>query len=126
MLSEMRENIEKYNKIFIWNISSVDMWRWFKGFYKLIIDSSYTDILLAYTTDFVPEDECEVLSVPDRRILMKKLDEQQVNGIMEMYHMYEFSNKIHVISENPQYPSMLNYVTLGVLTEEEFYKALLY
>lgn len=42
------------------------------------------------------------------------------------YYLYEYSDNIQLITDNPQYPSMLNYVKTGILTEEEMIQALLY
>ena len=126
MIDKLKQDIEKYNKIIIWHISSVPLWQLFKDCYRLMIKNDYQNILCLYSTDSYYEDEREILSDSSRNIIVKKLDEKQMNELMEVYHMYEFTDKIHIVSENLQYPSMLNYVTTGMLTEEELYKALLY
>lgn len=126
MVEELKEDIDKYNKIIIWHISSVPMWQLFKDFYRLMIENDYQNILCIYTTDLNYEDEREIISDSKQRIIVEKPEKQQMNEVMEIYHMYEFTDKIHIVSENLQYPNMLNYVTTGMLTEEEFYKALLY
>ena len=40
--------------------------------------------------------------------------------------MYDFSDKVDVIADSPQYASMLNYVKTGILSKEEMIEALLY
>lgn len=48
-------------------------------------------------------------------------------GIYErFYYLYEYSDEIIHITSNPIFPSMLNYVKTGLLTEEEMLQALLY
>lgn len=126
MINELKEDIEKHNKVIIWHISSVPMWHFFKGYCRLMIKNDYQNILCIYTTDLKYEDESEILGDSNQNIIVRKLDKQQMNEVMEIYHMYEFTDKIHIVSENLQYPSIINYVTTGVLKEEEFYKALLY
>lgn len=46
--------------------------------------------------------------------------------ICKLYFLYEFSNKIQFVSQLSQYASMLNYLSTGLLTEDEFLEALLY
>ena len=40
------------------------------------------------------------------------------------YYMYEYTDELSVIKDDPQYPSMLNYVKTGLLTKEEMIEAL--
>lgn len=54
------------------------------------------------------------------------LDKDDLKNIEKYYYLYEYSDDITVITDNPQYPSMLNYVKTGILTEEEMIQALLY
>ena len=42
------------------------------------------------------------------------------------YYLYEYSDNINVITDNPQYPTLLNYVKTGLLTEDEMLEALLH
>lgn len=44
----------------------------------------------------------------------------------DYYYLYEYTDEIDVILDNPQYPSMLNYVKTGLLTPEEMVEALTY
>lgn len=39
--------------------------------------------------------------------------------------MYEFSNSVHILTDNIQYGSLGNYVTNGLLTKEEVINAFL-
>lgn len=44
----------------------------------------------------------------------------------KLYYLYEYSDEIIHISSNPIFPSILNYVKTGILTEEEMIQALMY
>lgn len=43
----------------------------------------------------------------------------------KLYYLYEYSDEIIHVTLNPIYPSMLNYVKTGILSEEEMIQALL-
>lgn len=45
--------------------------------------------------------------------------------IKRMYLMYEFSDKVRLLEDSPQYGSLQNYVRNGVLTPEEARRAAL-
>lgn len=53
-------------------------------------------------------------------------NDKQLYEFKKYYYLYEYSDNIQLITDNPQYPSMLNYVKTGILTEEEMIQALLY
>ena len=55
------------------------------------------------------------------RLLTKK----QMERVLELYHLYDFSDKVTVLSSNVQYASMVNYVKTGLLTMEGMVEALL-
>ena len=54
------------------------------------------------------------------------ISKQDMEEILNVYHMYDFSDKITVISNNDQYASMFNYLKTGILTKQEMVEALLY
>lgn len=56
-----------------------------------------------------------------RRITAKQMDE-----VLEIYRLYDFSDKVAVISEGVQYGSLFSYVRNGILTAEEMVDAILY
>ncbi len=61
------------------------------------------------------------------KALNNKQDYQLIEDpeVMNLYRMYEFSDKIIVFSEDSQYGSIWNYVRKGFLTAEEAIDALL-
>lgn len=55
-----------------------------------------------------------------QRISRKEMDE-----VREMYLMYDFSDRISVISDTTQYGSLFNYLENGVITTEDMMESLL-
>lgn len=51
---------------------------------------------------------------------------KEMDEILEIYHMYDFSDKVSVVSEPDQYGNLFNYVKNGILTKQEMVDALLY
>ncbi len=66
--------------------------------------------------------------VPEYDEQLRKTDNASVEQPDEtfgcFYFMYEYTDEIEVILDNPLYPSMLNYVKTGLLTKEEMVEAL--
>ncbi len=52
--------------------------------------------------------------------------QQKLDEILEVYHMYDFSDKVFVVSDPNQYGSLLNYLKTGILTKQEMVDSLLY
>jgi len=50
----------------------------------------------------------------------------EIEEILNMYHMYEFSNRLQIIGKSEQYGGLLNYFKTGILTEDEVFKAILF
>ena len=55
----------------------------------------------------------------------KVITKEYYNEINKLYRSYEFSDKIQMIVNSKQYGSILNYLSTGILSEEEFFEALL-
>lgn len=47
-------------------------------------------------------------------------EEQEI--LISLYNMYDFSDRFLLISDNPQYGSLLNYVKTGIMTMEEVFR----
>lgn len=43
-----------------------------------------------------------------------------------LYSMYEFTDKLILLSDNTCYPTLMNYVKQGILTIDEFIEAIIY
>lgn len=52
--------------------------------------------------------------------------EQPDENFNKYYYLYEYTDDLNVIKDDPQYPSMLNYVKTGLLTKEEMIEALVH
>jgi len=48
------------------------------------------------------------------------------SNYMKYYRLYEYTDNICVLEDNPLYPGLLNYVKTGLLTREELIDALEY
>lgn len=53
------------------------------------------------------------------------LPKENIESILKLYYLYEFSNRIQVISDSACFGSLLEYVDMGILTMEEAVDALL-
>lgn len=58
--------------------------------------------------------------------LSKFISRESVNKAIYIYRMYDFSDKVFVISDSDQYGTMFNYMKTGILTKQELIEALLY
>ncbi len=56
----------------------------------------------------------------------KRITTEEYENIKDLYQMYEFSDKVQIISEDFRYGSMLNYIDNGCLIVEEMLTAVSY
>jgi|GEM_PF-2817025 len=55
------------------------------------------------------------------------LSQIEMDELISLYHLYEFTDKIIFLSEAQcNYPSLMNFVRLGILSEDEMLEALIY
>ncbi len=111
-LKELGLLIGNGKKILLFNCSDIRL--------LMIID---TWIRENKTIDIVVGQSIEE-TLTDGRV--KFVPKKTMSDIMSIYRMYDFSDKISVISEPDQYGSLFNYVKTGILTEKEMVDALLY
>lgn len=55
----------------------------------------------------------------------RPVTKQQFEDLLDIYDMYEFSNKFQYIGRQVQYGSLFNYVKTGLLTVGEMFEAML-
>ena len=67
----------------------------------------------------------EIDNVPKGNIDILRISDEEYCTIEEMYYMYEFSDRIHLLADSTQYGSLDNYILNGILTEEEAFSALM-
>lgn len=53
--------------------------------------------------------------------ILKKTESEE---LIKLYHLYEFSDKFRLLSNNENYGGIINLLNTGVLTEDEMYEAL--
>ncbi len=54
------------------------------------------------------------------------ISKEEYESYEKFYRLYEYTDAICVLEDDPLYPGLLNYVKTGLLTEEELRKALEY
>ena len=59
-------------------------------------------------------------------IVWRHITESEMQDMIKLYHMYEFSNRISLLSWENAFGGLDNLVNTGVLTKEEAIKAFLY
>lgn len=55
---------------------------------------------------------------------IRDISDEEYHSIEKLYYMYEFSDHFHLLIYNEQYGSLDNYISNGILTEEEAFKSL--
>lgn len=56
----------------------------------------------------------------------RSVTKQQFEAMLDIYDMYEFSDKFQFVGAKEQYGSMFNYVETGLLTYSEMFEAMLH
>lgn len=54
-----------------------------------------------------------------------RLSEEEWGEVLQLYMMYDFSDRFLVLSDNSQYGSLMNYVKTGIMTMEDIFQAFL-
>ncbi len=70
--------------------------------------------------NYIPEYEDLIDKYSDRCSLTDK------DTYEKYYRLYEYTDDICVLEDNPLYPGLTNYVKTGLLTKEEMIEALLF
>lgn len=53
------------------------------------------------------------------------VSQEEYRYLEELYYMYEFSDRIYLLTDNNRYARLENYMLSGILTQEEVFTALL-
>ncbi len=114
---KIEQAIETYEKIFLFNCRDKQIAKLAEDFCRNISCKNLTRKILVMSN----------AGFPDEKITdYKQLSEEEYNHLYKLYSMYEFSDRVQIITEESQYGSLQNYVKTGLLTEEEMFEALLY
>lgn len=54
-----------------------------------------------------------------------QLNTEELDAVRKIYFMYDFSDRFQVLSDNPQYGGILNFVKAGKMTQEAAFQTLL-
>ena len=115
LIKEIEKNIEKYDSILIFDSHN-------KSIENLLMQFTKSKALHNIEKKVIIYGYLEDVQNDQYRVITKSEYEDSVN----LYHMYEFSDKFKVISDSIQYGSMLNYLSTGVISQEEYFEALLH
>lgn len=55
---------------------------------------------------------------------LRHITQKQVEEILEIYRLYEFSDRVSLVSKSPQHGGLFHYVENGLLTTEEMVDAI--
>lgn len=110
-LRELKKEIENGKKILIFNISDVDL---LKSIDDAIKGNKIINLVVWQSTE-----------ESFRNGYVKYITNEMINEALSMYRMYDFSDKVFVISDSDRYGSLLNYDVSGILTKNEIAYALI-
>lgn len=111
IISELEDEIEKGYRIIFYDLDNEDI-------LNLLCNAVNTKNL----SDI--EIWCQKADRKNPPSYLRIVTENEMSEILDIYHLYEFSDKLVVLSDNPIYPSILNYIHQGLLTENEVVEAL--
>lgn len=116
IIIEIEKCIEKYDYILVFNDKDTDI----EGIKSELLQS---DILKNYSKKylFMGMNDLKVSDDIDYMTISVKEYEE----IFSLYRMYEFTDKLRFVSSSTQFGSMLNYLSTGIITKQEYFKALL-
>lgn len=75
--------------------------------------------------DGIPAKFCSFIRSQNRRDILV-LPSDKYKALAKLYCTYEFSDRIRMMGGNRQHGSLMNYVSCGLLTEEEMFEAVLW
>lgn len=114
IIKKIENYIQEYDSVFVLNTRILKNKTIFQGISKY----SGKKILLLTKSQ-------EIDDVPKGSIDILRISDKEYCSIEELYYMYEFSDRIHLLTDSTQYGSLDNYILNGMLTEEEAFTALM-
>lgn len=114
----LRGYIEKYDRIFVIMDNEDDTG-------NLTYNFCRSKALRETTKNVLILSDKDILCIKGVKHQYQRLNENEMHFIRQIYFMYDFSDRFQVLSDNPQYGSILNYVKAGELTMEAVFQALL-
>lgn len=112
IICELEEKIEKGYRIILYDLENEEI-------QKLLCDTIEAKNL--------PDIEiwCKNADIKALHPYLRIVTKLELSEILDLYHLYEFTDKLIVLSDNPVYPSISNYILQGIMTTNEIVEALL-
>lgn len=114
IISDIEGYINEYDCILVFDVREFEIHQIFSAFCKseALKRTDKKVMIMATAADAAPVNG-----------QYRKITQEEYESIYEIYSMYEFSDRIQIISKNNQYASMLNYIKTEILTMEEMFEA---
>lgn len=108
--------INKYKKIIVFDDRQSDIAKLKDDlFYSTIIENVHKNNLFIGTKN-----------VSDlRNVTYVDISDDEMGELLSIYRLYEYTDKIRLVSSDNQYGTMINYLSVGIMTKEEYFNALL-
>ena len=116
-IKKLEKYLEEYSSIIIFDDRNEEIRKYKLSFFEREMElSDQKKIMVMGLKDDVTADKWGY----------KIITEQEYNFILRLYRMYEFTDKLRTVSYFLQFGSMINYLSTGIITEEEYFEALLH
>ncbi len=112
VIYELENRIKSGKSIIIFNLNNLVV---LHSLYDCLVCGMYSNIEIWQSIEEMPMQSQSCYLVKD-----------QLEEIIEIYCMYQFSDKVSVVTNSAQYGNLINYIQTGIITEKEFVDALLY
>lgn len=122
LIGKLSYDLENHAKIVVFSLEGKYEREIFTIFQRLLPDIHIDYKLLV----LVAYSKINNFKVYNSNITFRSIHQESFEILTKLYDTYEFTNRIVFVKEVMQYPSMLNYFKLGILTERELIEALLH
>jgi hypothetical protein len=111
-VQELNELVNEGKKIIIFNSQKLPLLR---IMITTLMHERYKDILFWHTSELTSS-----------AVNIKHITQEQMLQFLDLYYLYDFSDKVIVVSDSELYGSLNNYLNTEIITLEEIAEALLY
>ncbi len=114
-IKEIEKNIEQYDRILIFDSNNKNLEELLNQFLKSkVLHNADKKVIIYGYSENIQNEQYRVIA------------RSEYEDIISLYYLYEFSDKIMVISDSAQYASMRNYLSNNIISQEEYFEALLH
>lgn len=121
ILSVLEDFLAQYDRILLFHAGQCG--RFTEKFLEFILSSQLDKRYLLMLAGYMGSAE-DLSDNPSADICF--LSDKEYAAVTEVYRMYEFSDRMTVLSGDGSYPGILKYLESGILTEDECMQALLH